>query len=538
MKIRTERAVPVGPILLGVAALLALLLALPGQTVATRYLSDLFVILDSTYRVASGQVPSRDFHTPLGPLAYYIPALGYELFGNLGRAMPTAMALVTFGLALPLAHVLTSRFRPVIAIPFGIFLLLIVAVPINLGESITALSFAKYYNRIGWAALGTLLVMYLAPERGQARQDLLDMICAAVLTLLMLYTKLTYGAVALGFLLFMLADPRQRRWSAGAIGITLVTALVIEAFWRSSLAHLADLRMALDVSGLLRGTWGQITDHILFNLNDYVLLGLFAGMALRQTRSIRDALFYGYCAVAGFLIINHNFQAWGIISLHAAAAVAAESILRAQERQSPNADEHRWSTMAGAKLLFLAVVLPTIVHCMAALGLHTIAAATRAGEPVGLARLEQVRLANLWTWNDYDTATPYLATLRDGVEALSGLDRKPAGILVLDLANPFSMALGAPPPKGDTPWLQWERTLNGTAHIPAETLLAGVQIVMEPKLAGDSNPAQSQSQSLQSLYGSYIASNFDVARETDHWKIHRRRQLPVPQATLDEAGRS
>jgi hypothetical protein len=538
MKIWTERTAPVGPILLGMAALFALLLALPGQTVATKYLNDLFVILDSTYRVASGQVPNRDFHTPLGPLAYYIPVLGYELFGTLGRAMPTAMALATFGLALPLAHVLTSRLRPVIAIPFGIFLLLIVAVPINLGESITALSFAKYYNRIGWAALGTLLVMYLAPMRSQARQDALDMICAAALTLLMLYTKLTYGVVALGFLLFMLTDPRQRRWSAGAIGITLVTALVIEAFWRSSLAHLADLRMALDVGGFLRGTWGQITDHILFNLTDYVLLGLFAGLALRETRSIRDALFYGYCAVTGFLIINHNFQAWGIISLHAAAAVAAETILRVQERQATNIDEHRWSMTAGAKLLFLAVVLPTIVHCAAALGLHTVTASARAGEPVGLPRLEQVRLANLWTWNDYDAAAPYLATLRDGVEALSGLDRRPAGILVLDVGNPFSMALGASPPKGDTPWLQWERTLSGKSHIPAETLLANVQIVMEPKPAGDSNPAQSQSQSLQALYGPYIASNFDVARETDHWKLYRRRQPTAPQAALDEAGRS
>jgi hypothetical protein len=100
------------------------------------------------------------------------------------------------------------------------------------------------------------------------------------------------------------------------------------------------------------------------------------------------------------------------------------------------------------------------------------------------------------------------------------------------------MALGASPPKGDTPWLQWERTLSGKSHIPAETLLANVQIVMEPKPAGDSNPAQSQSQSLQALYGPYIASNFDVARETDHWKLYRRRQPTAPQAALDEAGRS
>jgi hypothetical protein len=488
-----QRGAPVGPVLLALAAAFALLLALPGQTVATKYLNDLFVLLDGAYRVAGGQVPNRDFHTILGPLASYVPAIGHALSGTWGGAMPAGMALVTVALALPIAHVLASRLRPVIALPFGIFLLLILAVPILLGESITALSFAKFYNRIGWAALGALLVMYLRPERVQARQNLLDMLCAAFLALVMLYTKLTYGVVALAFL------------------------------------------AALDVGGRLRGTWGQIVDHILGNMTDYVLVALFAGLALRITRSFRDAAFYGFCAVTGFLIINQNFQAWGIVTLHAAAAVAAETILRHEEGQALDPGERRWSLPAGAKLLFLALVLPTIVHCAAALGLHTVTAATRAGQAVALPGLGEVRLANLWTWSEYDMGAAYVATLQDGAEALSGLDRKPNGIVVLDLANPFSMILNAPPPTGDAPWLQWDRTLNASSFIPAETLLAGAEIVMEPKPAPGSDAPSPQ---LPSLYGPYIAANFSLVRETEHWKIHRRSQPSDPQATLSGANPS
>ena len=205
MRLWTERPMKVGPILLAAAALFALLLALPGQTVTTRYLNDLFVILDGAYRVAAGQVPNQDFHTPLGPFAYYLSAAGYALSGTLGGAMPTAMALITLLLALPMAHVLGSRLHPFIAIPYGVFLLLIVAVPINLGEGVTSLSFAKFYNRIGWVALGVLLVMYLRPPGIDRRQTILDTACATALTLLMLYTKLSYGVVALAFLLFMLS---------------------------------------------------------------------------------------------------------------------------------------------------------------------------------------------------------------------------------------------------------------------------------------------------------------------------------------------
>ncbi|KFG66921.1 hypothetical protein JH26_26685 [Microvirga sp. BSC39] len=528
----------VGLILLVAAALLAALLALPGQTVTTRYLNDLFVILDGAYRVAAGQVPNQDFHTPLGPFAYYLSAAGYVLSGTLGGTMPTAMALITLLVALPMAHVLGSRLHPFLAIPYGLFLLLILVAPINLGEGVTALSFAKFYNRIGWAALGVLLVMYLRPISTDRRQTILDIACATGLTLLMLYTKLSYGVVALAFLLLMLSDRQQRRWSASALGVTALAALIIELVWQSSLAHLADLRLAFKVGGGLRGTWGQITDHILGNLTDYVLLGLFAGIALYRTRSVRDLLFYAFCAVAGFLIINQNFQAWGIIMLHGAAAVAAETILRSENHRAGAGDHGSWSTAAGAKLLFLAVVLPTSIHCLAALSLHTAAATIRAGNPVPLPNLEQVRVANLWTWSDYDTAAAYQATLREGFDALSSLDPKPSRIFVLDQGNAFSMALDAPPAQGDTPWLQWDRTLGSVNHVPAETLLADVQFVMEPKSPDGPDAAKGPLPQLQALYGPYIAAHFDTAGETQHWKLHRRRLPSAPEAALHRGGRS
>jgi hypothetical protein len=528
----------VGPILLAAAALFALLLALPGQTVTTRYLNDLFVILDGAYRVAAGQVPNQDFHTPLGPFAYYLSAAGYALSGTLGGTMPTAMALITLLLAWPMAHILGSRLHPVIAIPYGLFLLLILAVPINLGEGVTSLSFAKFYNRIGWAALGALLVMYLHPLSIARRQTILDTACATALTLVMVYTKLSYGVAALAFLVFMLSDRQQRRWSVSSLGVTIVTALIIELVWQSSLAHLADLRLAFEVSGGVRGTLGQIVDHVLVNLTDYVLLGLFAGMALYCTRSIRDLLFYAFCAIAGFLIINQNFQAWGIIMLHGAAAVAAETILRSEDRQAGTISPGGWSTAAGAKLLFLAVVLPTTIHSLAALGLHTAAASIRAGNATPLPNLEQVRVANLWTWNDYDTATAYQEALRDGFDALSKLDPKPDRIFVLDTGNAFSMALNAPPAQGDAPWLQWDRTLASANHIPAETLLADVQFVMEPKPADSPDAAKGPLPQLRALYGPYIAAQFETAEETEHWKLYRRRTPSVPEAALNRDGRS
>src|SRR5438270_3090782 len=66
----------------------AVLLAAPGQTVSARYLNDLMVFLDGGHRIVSGQIPNRDFHTPLGPLVSLLPAAGLLLTGSRGAAMP------------------------------------------------------------------------------------------------------------------------------------------------------------------------------------------------------------------------------------------------------------------------------------------------------------------------------------------------------------------------------------------------------------------------------------------------------------------
>src|SRR5687768_18335082 len=101
-------------LILSMAAVCALLLALPGRTVTTAYVNDLFIFLDGAHRIVSGQVPNRDFHTALGPLVYYIPAAGLLLSGHFGGAMPLGTALFVVAVAPAIAHILASRLRAAI----------------------------------------------------------------------------------------------------------------------------------------------------------------------------------------------------------------------------------------------------------------------------------------------------------------------------------------------------------------------------------------------------------------------------------------
>jgi hypothetical protein len=504
-----------------IAAACALLLILPGETVVTKYVNDLFIFLDGAHRVASGQVPNRDFHAALGPLVYYVPAAGLLLSGSLGGAMPVGTALVLIAVAPALAHILATRLRPVLAIPVAAFLLLILAVPLNVGEGVAALSFGMFYNRIGWAALAALLLMYLPPYRADRRQFALDALCAAFLALLLLYTKITYGLVAIAFLGFMLLDRKQRGWAALATGVVLCAGLIVEAFWRSSAAHLADLMLAGRVSGM-KGEIADLFYAFLGNLADYVLFALIAGLALYRTRSVRDLLFFGFCAVAGFMLVRQNFQGWGVITLHAGAAVAAERLLRAEAVAA-----RRWAAGAASPLLLLGLLLPTIVHCTLALGLHAALAGARSGQDFGLPNFAGLRLANLLSPGDYQPSAKYLETLQDGARALSALDEGARGVFVLDFINPFSAGMGLKPPRGDSSWQHWERNFDAAHHLPPEQLFRDVSIVMEPKWPAEEYTARG----LREVYGGYLDENFALAHESEYWKLYVGRPVQ-PQSVV------
>ncbi|WP_246722229.1 hypothetical protein [Rhizobium laguerreae] len=183
-------------------------------------------MFSSTVRIASGRDKFRTliFHTSLGALTLYIPAAGYGLSGSMGGAMPVGMVIVILLFAAVAAEIPGSRMQKALGLPLAAFLLLLVAAPANPGERIGDLTFAMFYNRLGWASLGLLLVMYL-PRLFSAGSKAVDAACASFLVLLMVYTKITYGVVELAFLVFLATDRRQIGWTALALGIIASSVL-------------------------------------------------------------------------------------------------------------------------------------------------------------------------------------------------------------------------------------------------------------------------------------------------------------------------
>jgi hypothetical protein len=496
--------------ILGIGLLLAAVLAFPGRTVTTKYVNDLFIFLDGAQRIWSGQAPNVDFHTSLGPLAFYLPAAGYGLTGNMGAAMPVGMALVVILLALVAAPVIASRMRWTIGLPLAVFLLLIAAVPANPGEWIGEMSFAMFYNRMGWAALGLMFVVYLPRTRQTRRGEVVDAACAAILVVLMLYTKITYALVELAFLAFLLTDRTQRRWVALSMALVAVCVAGIELVWHGSLQHIADLRLAGEVSGGFPSA-EVLVNVALKNLADLAIFSLFGVLLVVVTRDWRDLLFAGFCGATGLLIIEQNFQIVGILTLGAAAAVMSEVMMR-QRQGVPS------SRPLGLPLLLLVLILPPSASHAITLGMHAVMATSDKGEPIALPRFGDIRLVSVWSDAQYGFFQRYNQTLADGRSLVTRVGAEGGHTAVLDFVNPFTAGMGLQPPRGDSAWYHWGRTLNSVHFPPPEVIFADVVVILDPKA-----PIEPWTTGgMRDIYRAFIDSHYQLVEESPDWRIYRR----------------
>ncbi|MDB5612864.1 MAG: hypothetical protein JWQ22_517, partial [Devosia sp.] len=384
------------------------------------------------------------------------------------------------------------------------------AVPLNPGEGIADLSFAMFYNRLGWAALGFLLVLYLPPRQDGRRQFQLDALCATVLTLFLLYLKISYGLVAVAFLLFLLTDRRQWRLPLLVLAACAAGCLLVELLWRGTTAYLADLRLAGAVSGDLPDLQ-RLTSILMLNLADVAVYLIFGAVLLLARRSFRDVLFVGFCGATGILIIEQNFQIVGILTLAASAAVMASAL-----SDRPSLRDRRIG--AGLPLLLAILMLPVASQNAAALVLHSAVGVMRGGEQMWLPGFEGIRLVSLTNEGLYRNFSRYNQSLADGAAALAALDTPPERVVVFDFVGPFTAGLGLQPARGDYPWYHWGRTIDDDVHPAAEDVLADAEVIMEPKAPIEHWTAIG----MRRIYGAYLEEDFRLARESTDWRIYVR----------------
>ena len=300
------------------AALLALdwlLFVRPGVTYAAVAPNDFLLFADLSHRIAQGQVPHVDFHTPQGWLSMWLLRAGFLMQGGFAGA-PEAADMLMLAMLLPLACIVLAG-----RVPLGAAAALLAAVfgmtaaPWWMGSTGWITDPGLHYNHWGWSLLTILLLTGL--PGGGGRRWLADGAAVGALLSLMFFVKASYWAAGMGFvLLFGIALGEFRK--AAAFGLSLFAAGVLS----------------------VQAAGGWIDDY----MRDLLAAAVTAGGPLldggHRPMSTLDALFGVRADVALLVMALFAAAAWGRLpprmALHALFTLAVCLAVMTQNSQAPN----------------------------------------------------------------------------------------------------------------------------------------------------------------------------------------------------------
>ena len=502
---------------------------------------DVFTLLDGGYRVLLGQRPHVDFYSPLGAFFLLVLAGGIKV-GGFASAFALVHAVLLIALVAWTWALLRSRTSAILAgvIPFWVGVLAVA--PRSLGFPPPMITYSMQYNRWGWALLSIACIELFLPRR-DGTVHIGSGISTGLVAGLLLFLKPNYfAAIALAILVRLFVSKLDWKWATGLVGGFL--AVGAAGFWYLRFqfgAYLSDLHLLASVQ-TLRVRVVSILRLSAANLPDLWFLGcaiLIAVLSARRAgRSPRRLLQLAVPPVAlaalGITTCSANYQILQIPLIYLAVFLLVEQVRRIGGS---------WGTTAFLMVFLLgagATAKPFFDDITTLLA----AGAPEATDPappdwpskLAAAALSDLRIeasqqdtpteitrgglrAGATEWREEaGEAYPYVLWFNAGVSLLQDRVSAHPRVLVMDLSNPFSLALGLSPAWGDALFWHYERDFN-LIHFPdASRVFGTVTDVMVPKA-----PIQRRTTTaLRRIYAPVLARDFHIAAENDLWIRYER----------------
>ena len=465
--------------------------------------------------VAHGQMPSRDFQTPIGALAHYVPYLGFRLAGGFAGAMEAA-SVIALAVVLPCAVLaLRGRADRWTSAAFLVAATALIVVPWNPGDGAMVVSQFLFYNRWCWSALAVLWLFMVPAQGGQRPQaQRVEGGVIGVLLLLLFFVKMSYFAVGFVFVgVFGVLLGRFRPAAMIGLGVLLVGVACVQALAGCVDDYLLQVVETIRASGLF---WRDPDDvNVLAPLNlrasasFFVLVAIACGFALTgkafsnpaMARPGLDAaaswLFVLFAVAASAAILGQNGAQACVFAL-VAVFVLINSGLAGWRRGAVGA-------------LLATFLLPTFIsQCVATYAF--LAQANPHYREMELPRMENV----------FHADGPALTELRTGVDLLASNNAQ-RQLLAFDHETWFPVFFDVEPRKGRLWCLHVGRTISREVAPTANALFANVQHVIVPKSAVRAQPRAF----LLDRYGDHLAAHYELVDENEHWRLFRRKVAPA-----------
>ena len=536
-------------------------LVVPDATYVTIWLSDVFGLADSGYRVAAGQVPSVDFSSLYGAAAFYPVALGFKFGFNAAGALAFGHFITAIFL-LGMAVLASYRRLPLLpAIVFIVFLFLLIAVPVRLGGRFDELTYAIFYTRHGWAALAIALLFYLEP-RDPGRRDLLtDTAVQSSLLVYLFNLKITFAMVALAFVIANAITSRYKFRSSVAtlviIGVVFGCVQLLASNYNA--AYVGDFSGVVQGTPLFRNGISLLMSTVAAHAGIFVLCyTALAAVALEGRCRFFDFAFITGCIAASLMILDTSGGTIrGLPALICVFLIFGE--LARRHETSPATDgastgSHGNVASIAIFGMLLAFVAEPIMVDANGLRVHRVKTAlgqARSGglsgihvrevplgargihdalghDEVAHAQFNELRTGPLKPWE-------YLPLVGEGIELLESVPYKGRSVIALAETNPFSVILQMRPTKNGQPLsyagnrsaARRQRYLELPLEVrqaAAQRFISDADYVMVPTVPN----YHKNTDVLYEMYGFYLEANFYELRRSPHWRLYARRSEDLP----------
>ena len=491
------------------------------------FVNDSFVFFDGIDRIAAGQVPNKDFLSPVGPLPYLLPYYGYLIVGGYSGAVEMASLLLLVPVLLCAAVFLYNATSQAAALLIIGTIAGVIVVPLVPGENAELMSHAMQYNRWGWGLLLAVFLLGLPPHNGGRWIVLVSTLGAVLLSALFL-TKVTYFIFAVGYLGLLVIFPDPRRWIGiaslliGAVMLGLIALLQSEMV----LGYIGSIQEALQADGPQRDPYFTVAFGSRTTL---IFLVLAAYCILLQRLAWREILLAGFIAMSGIIIIDQNYQWKFIVTIPAAFVILASSTNRQSE-----AGQNSASVAIAACYLAL---LPFVVDWAQVTLKHLMPGAASA------AQFESPELAKMYVEDHGEVLSggkifhdgpvdvqallqgkvdilplsqlEYVASLNDGARLLRSAGAVDAEVFTLDFTNALALLVDSPREMNGYSWLHFGRNVSEETLPPASEFFEGAGYVMVPlsTLTGTSvrKPI--------ALYGQDLINRTSEVAQSPYWVL-------------------
>jgi hypothetical protein len=528
---RTRKAFAVAWALLLVSlAVLGAVFLWIGAPTFSRSVADPPHFLDGAWRILNGQVPHKDFYVYFGDLPFYVAWLGMKL-GRPGiSSLTTGNVFLMVATGLAAMTLLRRRTSASCACLFSLFLAVLAVAPRPLGDRFFYVSYAMLYNRYGevfLALLGIILFIPKEPALKKSWADWVEAAFAGLCLLLLLFSKLNYFVIGLGF--FALACLRGRFAVKHALfcllsasvflGVALfLTKIPLAALWGDYRIMLA----AQDPGGRLLKFASLAQTSVVF-LPLFLVLAWEISKSRHEPRSAwPDYLLLTVIFGSALLLWATNTQI-GEMPLLALAALYCAATMQQQRSNRPEEGCLIATRNLAATIMLLVFLLPILTNDL--LTIRHIAAGAAHGYYVTTDELRTTRLADFRfpsptsPQSDVrsDFMLDYMARVDEGLQLLRRHADPSMRLGVFLFSNPYHVALGLTPAKGGV--IAWSLAgVTKRSHPPLQRMIGNATHI----LTGAPNIDNGMRNVLRDAYGAeWDALHLEIVEQTKNCTLFK-----------------